>query len=137
LDAEFEPESLALLGQADPALLVLHLRPGLSVLDADWPVVAIWAAHQGPEPALAELGAALAEARAETAVVWRAQWRAEVTTLPQAMSGWMRALASEPPCPLATLLEQADANFDLGEWLALALRHGWIWRVSLVSDRAG
>lgn len=136
LDTAFEPESLALLGQADPALLTLHLRPGLSVLDSDWPVVAIWAAHQGPEPALAELGVALAEARAETAVVWRTQWRAEVTTLPQAMSGWMRALVAEPPLPLSVLLEQADAGFDLGTWLALALRHGWIWHVRLVNDRA-
>jgi len=137
LDVAFEPESLALLGQADPAQLTLHLRPGLSVLTCGWPVVAIWEAHQGPEPALDALSAALAEARAETAVVWRTHWRAEVASLPEAMSGWMHALASEPPRPLSLLLAQAEAGFCRGAWLALALRHGWIWRVAMVSDRAG
>lgn len=135
-DAHFQPDSLALLGQVDPGQLVLHLRPGLSVLDSEWPVVAIWQAHQGAEPSLDGLRTALAAARAETAAVWRTQWRAEVVTLPQTMSTWMQALAAEPQRPLSGSLAVADAGFDLGAWLALALHHGWIWRVRLLSDRA-
>jgi hypothetical protein len=133
LDAEFEPESLALLGQADPGQLTLHLRPGLSVIASDWPVVTMWEAHQTPEPMLDDVNAALAEARAETAVVWRTQWRAEVSVLPGAMVGWMQALSSAAASPpsLHTLLEQANPDFDLGAWLALALQQGWLWKVVL------
>lgn len=139
-DATFEPDSLALLGAHDPAHLQIQLRPGLSVIRSEWPVVTLWQAHQAPKAdMLDKLRQALSARQAETAVVWRAQWRAEVLTLPEAMVDWMSFLApSTPqaaPC-LSTLLDSAPADFDLTQWLALALHHGWIWRVS-VTDRAG
>lgn len=136
-DAEFQPESLALLDQADPEQLVLHLRPGLLVLPSEWPLVAIWEAHQGAEPSLDALSTALADARAETAVIWRRQWRAEVVTLPASMSAWMQALAAEPPRPLSALLAQAGADFDLGAWLVLALQQGWLWKVTVLNGLSG
>lgn len=145
-DATFEPESLALLGTHDPTHLQLELRPGLSVIRSDWPVVTLWQAHQsasaeGPTQAdlLDKLRQALSARQAETAVVWRPQWRAEVLALPESMVAWMSALAPSAsqaaPC-MSTLLDSAPADFDLAQWLALALQHGWIWRVS-VTDRAG
>lgn len=145
-DANFEPDSLALLGTQDPAHLQLELRPGLSVIRSDWPVVTLWQAHQsasaeGPPQAdmLDKLRQALLARQAETAVVWRPQWRAEVLALPEAMVDWMSALApsANQPAPcLSILLDNAHADFDLAQWLALALHHGWIWRVS-VTDPAG
>jgi hypothetical protein len=131
-DADFEPDSLALLGQADPSQLTLHLKPGLSVIPSGWPVVTLWEAHQASEPSLEAVSAALTDGRAETAVVWRTHWRAEVCPLPAPMLGWMQALAHAGPVPtLQSLLNQAAPDFDLGAWLALALRQGWLWRVAL------
>lgn len=144
-DALFEPDSLTLLGTQDPAHLRIELRPGLSVIRSDWPVVTLWQAHQaapteGPTQtdALDKVRQALSARQAETAVVWRPQWRAEVLALPEAMAGWMSALAPSTtrpaPC-LSTLLDMAHADFNLAQWLALALQHGWIWRVRVISDR--
>ncbi|MBC7698934.1 putative DNA-binding domain-containing protein [Aquabacterium sp.] len=147
-DAPFEPGSLALLGTQDPADLRIELRPGLSVIRSDWPVVSLWQAHQTasthdnlpPEAdRLKTLRRALAARQAETAVVWRREWRAEVCELPKCMAGWMSALApsaAQSSPLLSTLLASAPADFDLGQWLALALHQGWIWRVS-VTDPAG
>ncbi|MDO9001947.1 MAG: DNA-binding domain-containing protein [Aquabacterium sp.] len=146
-DALFEAESLALLGTQDPAHLRLELRPGLSVIRSDWPVVTLWQAHQADsaeDPAQAaamldKVREALRARQAETAVVWRPQWRAEVLAVPEAMVDWMSALApsaTHPAPSLSTLLNHAHADFDLSQWLAMALHHGWIWRVS-ITDRAG
>ena len=136
-DVLFEPDSLALLGTQDPTHLRLELRPGLSVIRSDWPVVTLWQVHQADM--LDKLREALAAQQAETAVVWRPQWRAEVLAVPEAMVDWMSALAPSAtqaaPC-LSTLLDNAHADFDLAQWLGLALQHGWIWRVS-ITDRAG
>ncbi|RZI79517.1 MAG: hypothetical protein EOP38_25200, partial [Rubrivivax sp.] len=121
-DVTFDAASLALLGEADPAHLTLQLRPGLSLIATNWPVVSLWEAHQASEPVLDAVRTALAEARAETAVVWRREWRAEVVALPGGMRGWMQALAAPPstvqPPPLQTLLDQADPDFDFSAWLA-------------------
>lgn len=137
-DAPFEPDSLALLGTHDPAHLQIQLRPGLSLVRSNWPVVTLWQAHQ-TTGAVEHARQALLKSQAETAVVWCPQWRAEVLALPDAMVDWMSALAPSTARPLpclSTLLETAPEGFDLGQWLALALQHGWIWRVS-ISDRAG
>ncbi|RZK99274.1 MAG: hypothetical protein EOP36_19805 [Rubrivivax sp.] len=146
-DAPFEPESLALLGTQAPENLTLELRPGLSMVSSNWPVVTLWEAHHQPTAIgddsmppdqLLALRQALESGQAETAVAWRPEWRAEVAALPSSrMLAWMNALVAEPARPLSTLLDQARADFDLGEWLALALHHGWIWRVRLISGRAG
>ncbi|MGH6647724.1 HvfC/BufC family peptide modification chaperone [Aquabacterium sp.] len=138
-DALFDPESLSLLGTHDPNELAIELRPSLSVLRSDWPLVTLWEAHQpATNPtSLAALREAVAAQRAETAVVWRRHWRAEVVALPQAsMASWMISLASGPSRPLSSLLDQALTDFDLGAWLELALRQGWIWRVTQISGRA-
>lgn len=141
LDTKVEPESLALLGTHDAHELHLQLRPGLSLIRSSWPVVAIWDAHQPGKTGapidpsvLASLRQRLNEHVGENAVVWRAHWRAEVFALPDAMAGWMSALtqaggASRPS--LSTLLDQAASDFDLAQWLGLALQKGWLWRASV------
>lgn len=137
-DAPFEPDSLVFLGSHDPAHLQIQLRPGLSLVRSDWPVVALWQAHQTADP-VEHLHQALLKPHAETAVVWRPQWRAEVLALPDAWVDWMNALAPSTTRPLpclSTMLDSAPEGFDLGQWLALALQHGWIWRVG-ITDRAG
>lgn len=148
-DVVFEPQSLHLLEHADPNGLVLQLRPGTRLIASPWPIVTIWAAHQRSdareaevaEQALESMRQALSEGQAETAVVWRTHWRAEVCTLPHAMLRWMNALSTpDHPATLATLLEAAPDDFNLTEWLTLALRHGWLWRVRVegqVNDPSG
>ncbi|MES2089592.1 MAG: putative DNA-binding domain-containing protein [Pseudomonadota bacterium] len=147
-DAVFEPQSLHLLEHADPNELVLQLRPGTRVIPSSWPIVTIWTAHQAggasgaevAEHALESMRQALSAGQAETAVVWRTHWRAEVYSLPHAMLTWMNALSTpnpDHPASLATLLEAAPVDFNLTDWLTLALRHGWLWRARVegqVSD---
>lgn len=144
-DIQSDPESLTCLGTQDPTQLVIDLRPELRLIRSDWPVVTLWTFHQlpqlkadtdAPPDHFAALRQALATHQAETAVVWRPHWRAEVAALPPGMVVWMEALLARPARPLSALLALASQEFDLSAWLEMALRQDWIWRVRVLSDRA-
>ena len=123
-DAVFDAESLKLLESTDPASLHLRLRPGTSVLLSAWPIATIHAAHRDPSPDLGTARVALAERRAEQALVVRSGWRGAVIPIDLPTADWTRCLLDG--IDLAAALDRAGDSFDFAEWLATALRGGWL-----------
>lgn len=143
-DVTFDADSLQRLGDTDPAQLRLRARPGTACLTSRWPVAELWLAHQVPDEqerddTVARL-AAQAHATLETpqhhALVWRSGWLPQVCVLPEPSAQWMRPwLSLEAGAPASTVadgLAAADPSFDVGDWLATALREGWLWRVEVI-----
>ena len=64
----------------------LQAAPGMALVDSPYPVVAIWRAHHDPQQTaqpdpFADARAALADATAETALVWREGWVVRVVAV--------------------------------------------------------
>jgi Putative DNA-binding domain len=137
-DATLDADSLLRLGDTDPALLRLWLKPCVQVIPSAWPIHGLFEAHQGPQAAHALAAArSLQEDGPQTVVVWRQPWQAQMQSLQEDQAVWMRALlpaeCSAAPRTLATLLDQAPAPFDFEAWLVGALNQGWLWRVTVGS----
>lgn len=121
-DAAGDRPALDALASADPARLRLDLAPGTSLLASDWPIAAIWLAHRRPADAadrFAEVRAAFAARRGETALVWREGHAVRVAALDRADAAFTRALLGRQP--LAAALDAAGADFAFDRWLARAL----------------
>jgi Putative DNA-binding domain len=129
------PQGLALLGDCDPARLLLRLAPGTAVIVSQHPVLSIWHAHQAAagDRALAELAApdTFADARAallaglaETALVCRRGWRVQVLVLPPAQTRFTQALLSGRTLAQALNAgaDDAGAAFAFEDWLIQALQ---------------
>jgi hypothetical protein len=88
-------------------------------------VVSIWQAHRATGPDRYD-GArqALAEQRAETALVWREGWVVRVAALPAAEAAFTRAVLQ--PLALGMALAAAGAAFDFEAWLIQTLQRGWL-----------
>ena len=129
-DAQWQADTLALLGSHDPAQLVVELTPATAVLASPYPIVTIREAHHaaGDDP-FAAAREALAAGRGEHALVWRAGLRAQALAVDEADAQWTRALLQG--CSLAQAFEQALPTFDFQRWLVAALRHGWLARIAL------
>jgi hypothetical protein len=138
-DVQFDAPSIARLGDTDPQRLHLKLRPGSTVLVSRWPVVAIHQAHRdGAAPdALATARDALRSDVAESALVCRSGWRAQVHCIDVATAIWtQRLLAGDS---LAVALDavsdaSATAPFDLSGWLTTALAAGWLQGITIAGD---
>lgn len=128
-DAVFDAGSLGLLGSADPARLVLRLRPGSAVLRSAWPIATIHMAHRaaGGETGFAAVRAALAAGGGETVLVVREGWRATLHRLDPASAGWTDSLFAGSS--LAESLARAGDGFDFSAWLVDAVRGSWLQRV--------
>lgn len=125
-DVELDAASLQRLGDPVPEALRLVLRPGLQVLQARADALRLW-----PLPVAEDW----AGAEAVTLLLWRREWRAELALLQAGDAGFMLALLSG--ASLAQALSralQAQADFDLSDWLQRALRLGWLWRVSPMTE---
>lgn len=145
-DAVFDAGSISRLGDTDPRHLHLELRPGTAVLRSRWPVVLIHDAHRqaDTESALAAVSEALAQGVGEIALVARSGagsgWRAQVHRIDAATALWTeRLLAGDSlSAALGAVDAAADADrdnaFDLGTWLATALREGWLTEIRVCSD---
>lgn len=124
-DAEGAPEGLALLAEADPAMLTLRWRPGTRVLRSRWPVGSIWRAHRSQAAdRFAPVREALAQQRGEAVLVWRDAWRARVDPLDDGVADFM--LAVQAGHSLAVALDAAGPNFNFEPWLLQALQQGWL-----------
>ncbi len=138
-DASFDAASLARLGDTDPQRLHLQLRPGLAVLVSRWPVVTLHEAHReaaAPE-ALATARDALQAGVAESAVVCRSGWRAQVHRIDSATATWTQHLLAGDSLAeaLDAVSEPSSADpFDLAEWLHTALAAGWLKGIAVAGD---
>jgi hypothetical protein len=122
-DQAADGASFALLTTADPASVCLDLVPGCAALRSPWPVVSIVCAHRDGTPSLDQAGQRLRAGVAESAVVWRAGWRACVR---QAQTGELEfLLALRDGGSLAAALEAAP-TLDFGAWLPMAVQSGLV-----------
>jgi hypothetical protein len=123
------PLELRLLG-GDPESLGVHFVAGSAGLASQWPVSAIWRAHQespDTEPDLEAARAALAAGRGDIAWVWRRGHRVDVAVLSMAEYELHRRLEAGDalgPALSSTLAEHPDFSFE--HWLTRALRDGWL-----------
>jgi hypothetical protein len=107
---------------AEPAQLAqarLRLHPSLSVLDSRYAIVSLWAAHQGHAPL-----EAVVPDRPECALVLRADDDAAVLDIPPGAATFYRRLLQGQP--LARAASRIEEPFNLGESLAILIRHGAI-----------
>jgi len=138
-DVQFDVPSIARLGDTEPQRLHLQLRPGSTVLVSRWPVVAIHHAHRdGTAPdALAAARDALQAGVAESAMVCRSGWRAQVHRIDAATVIWtQRLLAGDSLAAAIDAVADASAVglFDLADWLTTALRVGWLKGITVAGD---
>ena len=127
-DAAFDAGSLTRLQGGDPARLHLQLMPGTALLRSPWPIVTIHRAHHDAEPALEAARVAIAERRAECALVVRAGWRARVQCVDAIAAQWVEQLLAGRA--IGPALETAAEEFDFAAWLAQALEGSWLHRVT-------
>ena len=133
-DAEVDAASLALLSEAEPALLRLQLMPGSTLLESRWPIATIHAAHHGSDHGFDAVRDALARDLGECVLVVRQGWRAVVQRIDDpATARWTRCLLSG--ADLNAALTEAGDDFDFGAWLALALQQKWLKGAERISDQ--
>ena len=117
--------ALEALAQHPPEDLQLVLRPGCAVLVSDWPVAAIWQAHQqAGEDRFAAVREAFAAARADTAFVRREGFAACVDALGADAAAFTAAVLRGES--LAAALDTAGESFAFDRWLVQALQQRWL-----------
>ena len=132
-DAVLDRDTLGWLAEHAPDTLRLRLAPAVQLLASRWPVAALHAAHRHDgDAAVAAVREALAAGNAESVVVARTGWRAEVTPVDAPVFAWMQALQARRT--LAEALQRAGPEFDFNAWLLQALQRGWLWKAELVAD---
>jgi hypothetical protein len=128
-------QGLQLLGENDPAQLLLQLAPGTAVLVSQHPVFSIWWAHQSaPLPVqderLAQARAALAAGVAQAVLVQRQGWQAELHLLTMEETRFTVALLAGRA--LGAALDEAGAGFGFEAWLIGALQRQLLVAVQVV-----
>jgi hypothetical protein len=132
-DAVLDTESMARLGDTDPARLVLRLAPGLTLIESRWPIVAIHAAHRCDDPAaFGAVCEAIAEQRGESALVSRQGWKAAPALVSADTAAWTRRLLAGTV--LGAALSQQPEDFDFTAWLTAALQGGWVKGIAVLPD---
>jgi hypothetical protein len=133
LDNRFDAESLARLGDTDPAHLVLELAPFVSLVESSWPIGMILAAHRsGDDAAFDAVRSAIAEQRGEAVLVAREGWRADATTVDAATAAWTRQLLGG--ASLADAMASCGEAFDFAAWLTQAIQSGWVKGIRVTRD---
>lgn len=132
-DGSLDGGSLSRLGDTDPSRLAVDFQSGVALVESPWPIVLLHRAHHG-DPALldGELPGAIAERRAEAALVARRGWKAEVHALDTAAAGFTRDLLAGR-C-LGDALARAGEGFDFAAWLAAALQGHWLKGIARRGD---
>lgn len=135
-DDTLDAASLQLLASEDPAALQLLLVPGTELIDSAWPIATIHEAHQlsgaEAEPAFERVRAALAAGQGEQVLVARRGWRGVVHRLDPATFRWLAGVAAG--ARLADVLVLAGEAFDFADWLATAMREGWLKGLRRLDD---
>ena len=135
-DVPSVPENLAHLSDHDPASLRMRFAPGSTCLVSDWPIEALWRAHQTPDEAernqgLDQARQALAQRRRDTVLVHRPAWTVSVLRLTDAeQAAFTHALWQGET--LGEALAARTQGLALDQWLAQALSQRWLCSVDLV-----
>ncbi|TDM09197.1 MAG: hypothetical protein C4K60_07780 [Ideonella sp. MAG2] len=122
---------LHLLAEVDPEHLGLCIVPSMQIVHSVWPLAALRAAHQHPEPDVDEIAQLLApSARSpHVTLVWRQGWLTHVSAVTVAEGQFMQRLAEARNLAQA-LADVQDSDFDFQSWLPrhFAARAGsWCW----------
>lgn len=127
---------LQALADEDAGACLLRLAPGTAFVASVHPIVTLWQAHRSQEPARYEpVRAAFAAQRAETALVSRRGWRAEVRALAPEEARFIQALLGG--WTLGAALDAAGPAFDFQAWLIAALQQPLLAAVCGPDDRQG
>ncbi len=118
------PDLSALAGP-DATGCRLQLRAGTALVESSYPVASIWLAHRAAEADRFDgVRQALAEERAEAALVWRDGWAVRVVELPAPQAIFTRAVLQART--LGQALSAAGPQFEFEVWLLQALHRGWL-----------
>lgn len=120
------------LADSDPDSLVLRLAPATQMVASSWAIVRLRELHAASEADLDAIAHAL-HSGAQTAWVWRQGFERHCIALDAAATRWMRALREGPT--LGAALTRTGDDFDVGAWLAQAVRAGWIDGVDAVTKQ--
>jgi len=132
-DNTLDAESIARLGDTDPAQLVMTLAPGLALVESTWPIVMILDAHRsGDDAGFERVREAIAEQRGEAALVAREGWRAVASLVDAGSAAWLRHLLAGDN--LAIALAAAGEDFDFGAWLASAIQSDRVKGIRVLAD---
>lgn len=138
-DAATDPESLALLGQADAYKVKLRFSADTAVLASAYPIVDIWEAHQAtgrndPESKqlLTKAAESIAEQKPQAALVWRSEWKATVTDITPGDYLWLHScLQGNSIGDALDAVKHTDFNFE--NWLPWALQSGLVRGIDLTT----
>lgn len=136
-DASLKLESLQLLTTENPYQVRLELGAGVSIVASDYPVVDIWLAHQ---PIREQAGRSLDLAKeklsaqiAQTALVWRREWKARVCSLDATEQFWMENLLKG--FSLGDALDQMNGrDFRFEAWLPRAIENRIITGINTTQE---
>jgi hypothetical protein len=132
-DAPATPDGLALLGQHEPARLLLRLCPGTALVSSPHPIATIWHAHRSDaDDRFARVRAAFAAGTAEHALVWRDGWRARVAAIAHDEARFVHALLEG--ASLAHALTAAGEAFAFETWLIDTLRERRLTAVAALDE---
>lgn len=135
-DDTLDTASLQLLETEDPATLQLLLVPGTELIESTWPIATIHAAHQlsgaSAESTFERIRTALAAGQGEQVLVARRGWRGVVHRLDPATFRWLAGVSAG--AHLADALVAAGDGFDCADWLATAMRQGWLNSIRRLDD---
>jgi Putative DNA-binding domain len=118
-------QGLHLLGESDPAQLLLQLAPGTALVASRHPVFSIWWAHQSASPddqeqRMADARAALAAGVAQSVLVRRQGWKPELRLLTVEETRFAAAVLAGRS--LGAALDEAGADFGFEAWLIGAVQ---------------
>jgi hypothetical protein len=135
-DVDTDLATLMRLGDTGAERLRLVPAAGMALIDSVHPVVSIWRAHHDPNgldraDVFAEARQALAERRAETALVWRHDWQVRVVSVDDAPTREFLCRTLLQGQSLADALDQP--GLDFGRWLAAAVTDGLLVRVEVTA----
>lgn len=130
-------DSLALLADGDAYQFNVVLASGTFLLDSQHPVVDIWNAHQASNQNNEQAGElfklaaqSIAEQQAQTALVWRPQWKAQVQAIDATEFLWLQQLLAGQP--LGSALDKVShTDFNFESWLPAALQKGLFCGIAL------
>jgi hypothetical protein len=131
-----DANSLLTLAAVDPTQVRLVLQPHVMTVRANWPLDALWRAHQTGSADVQALvmQTALAAHGAETQTVmcW---WRDGLAqcVLSERDACWFALLAT-PDTSLQAALDQGPPDFDFAAWFTQALHHGWLLGAQALSS---